>query len=95
MHQNRDNYETMVDLNMLLRWRKCLQLERARLMGSKVILLRDELPKVICEDEFRRNEFVENAHFRTKHCLSETFLQFNNFGLKLEAHLLSSLRRPT
>ncbi len=74
MHQNRDYYETIVDLNMLLRWRKCLQMKRTRLMGGKVILLRDELAEVVCEDEFRGNEFVENAHFRTKHCLSETFL---------------------
>lgn len=48
-------------------------------MGGKVILLRNELAKVVCEEEFRRNEFVENARFRTKHCLSETFLQFDNF----------------
>ena len=64
---------------MLLRRRKCLQPERARLMGGKVILLRNELAQVVCEEEFRRNEFVENARFRTKHCLSETFLQFDNF----------------
>ncbi len=50
-------------------------------MESNIILLANELTEVNCEDELGCNTFVKNACTRTKHCLPETFLHFNNLSL--------------
>ena len=50
-------------------------------MESNIILLANELTEVNCEDELGCNTFVKNAGTRTKHCLHETFLHFNNLSL--------------
>ena len=85
----------MMDLNVLLRGRKFFQLENARLMESKIVLLANQLSEVIRKDEVRCDKFVENDYIRTKHRLPETFLQFNNLSLLIAGQETSHCKQVT
>ena len=93
VHQNRNYGEAGIKLNVPLRGVEFFELECAGSMKSKIILLADELSEVIGEDKFRCNKFVEYANIRTKHCLPEPLLDFDNLSLKFVIHGLTNVVR--
>ena len=64
-------------------------------MESKIISFANQLSEVIGENELRCNQFIKNVYIRTKHCLPETLLYFNNLSLLLAGHdVLIDARHP-
>ncbi|MBA3826249.1 MAG: hypothetical protein H0X24_20410 [Ktedonobacterales bacterium] len=80
------NGNALVDLNILLSGRECASQEAARLMGSKIGCFTYYLAKVIGEEEFGGEQFVESGDITVQHGETETLLVFQRLRLKRWIH---------